>query len=268
MPPIDPHRKPDPKPRATARPPAAKPTDAAPPLPARDTYVRRAAPPPGPRWSFRPDTVRGTYDARADRTPTYDFPAIIAQVPATWDRKVSQDLRPDVRRRSTTLRPQETYGELFGRIGEAMGVDPFALAAFCVFESYDARRGSFNPQMREAAAGMLAAGIAATQAQDWRGKRVPGLPIRFPRDQEATASLLRANPEYGLRCLAAELKHRYEQSRDLAAAFPKTAFPAWGDPRIKRGNYGDVAQYVSRAHALYEAFSAAAARKCVDLERP
>ena len=260
MAPIDPHRpdapKRPPSPRPATRPQAA----AASPLP-RDTYVPAAATPSAPRWAFRPDTVPGTYDARLERTATYDFPAIIAQVPAVWARRVATDVRPGFTKQAVSLRAAETYGQLFERIGAAMGVDPCALAAYCVFESYDAQRGAFNPHMREAGGGMLAAGIAATQAQDWRGKRVPGLAVRFPKDKEGTARLLRANPEYGLRCLAAEMRGRYEACDDLAAAFPKVAYPAWGNPRVKRGNYGNVAQYVSRAHALYTAFAGASAAR-------
>ncbi len=260
MPPIDPNRPAAPKPRPQAR-PAAKPPSAVAPPPTRDTYVRAPVTPPSPRWSFKPDTVRGTYDARAERTPTYDFPTIIAQVPAIWERRVAADMRLDLRKRSTTLRPQETYGQLFERIGTELGVDPCALAAFCVFESYDAARGSFNPHMREVGRGMLAAGIAATQAQDWRGKLIPGLTRRLPKTKEATATMLRANPEYALRCLAAEMKVPYAANGDLAKAFPLVAYPAWGDPRRQRGNYGNVAQYVSRAHALYQAFVGAAAKR-------
>jgi hypothetical protein len=36
-----------------------------------------------------------------------------------------------------------------------------------------------------------------------------------------------------------------------------TAYPAWGDPSIERGHYGDQASYVSRAYALYSAFGEA-----------
>lgn len=264
MSPIEPKRPTDPTPRPPAR--AASPVKAAGTTPlVRDTFERTKVAGPTPRWSFQPDTVRGTYDARAERTPAYDFPVIIAQVPAMWERRVTGDMRADARKRSTSLRAKETYGQLFERVGKEFGVDPCALAAYCVFESYDAKRGSFNPAMREVGGRMLAAGIAATQAQDWRGQLIPGLTRRFPKGKEATASILRANPEYALRCLAAEMKARYKTSGDLAKAFPLVAYPAWGDPKHKRGNYGDVAQYVSRAHALYQAFVGAATKRGVDI---
>lgn len=211
-----------------------------------------------PSWNFFAQRVKTFYDASKDRTNAYNFPEILKDVPAMWKRPVQLDIRPTYKAAATTIQSSESYGELFKRVGLELGVDPYALATYCVFESYNSAKGSYNPHMREVAGGMHAAGIAATQAQDWKGRKIPGTDKTFPKTLEATAKLLRANPEYGVRCLAAELKHWYDATgQDLAKAFPKTAYPAWGSPDKSRGNYGTQAQYVSRAFALYEQFKKA-----------
>jgi hypothetical protein len=208
-----------------------------------------------PVWNFLAEKVRKFYDASTERTASYNFPKILEDVPAIWDRPVSSDIRRFYQTSAVSVKPKETYGELFKRVGTELGVDPYALAAYCVFESYNSKTHTYNPHMTESARGMYAAGIAATQAQDWRGKTIPGLTKKFPARRDETIRVLRANPEYSLRCLAAEMKERYaENGNDLAKAFPLTAYPAWGNPDRSRGNYGTQAQYVSRAYALYEEF--------------
>lgn len=189
-----------------------------------------------PQEKFDAPAFPGYYDARNERSSAYDVAAIRADVPKLW----------------------QAYGPLFKRIGAELGVDPYALAAYCVFESYNSKTHQYNPRMFEKARGMVAAGLAATQAQFWKGLKIPGLAKKFPRDTAHTAATLRSNPEYGIRVLATELKQAYAaHGEDLAKAFPYVAYPAWGDPKIARGNYGTQAQYVSRAYAFYQAFKAA-----------
>jgi hypothetical protein len=246
-----------------AAPPSAAPVATGTAPMARDAFVRQGAggaaavaSPPG--WNFVVSQVKRFYDASKERTKAYDFPQILKDVPAIWDRRVASDIRQAYRAAAVSVKPAETYGQLFKRIGAELGVDAHALAAYCVFESYNGAQHSFNPHMRESAGGMHAAGIAATQAQDWKGRLIPGTQQRFPKTLEGTMRMLRANPEYGVRCLAAELKQTYQAAGDdLAKAFPKTAYPAWGNPERARGNYGTQAQYVSRAHVLYQAFKQA-----------
>lgn len=211
-----------------------------------------------PVWNFLADKFHKFYDAKTDRTRAYDFTQIRADLPGIWSRPVAKDIRKTYHAAAVTVKPHETYGELFKRVGTEMGVDPYALASYCIFESYNSKAHSYNPEMAETGRGMYAAGIAATQAQDWKGQPIPGLPgKKFPVSRDATVKLLRANPEYSLRCLAAELKEKYKATgEDLAKAFPLTAYPAWGDPNKSRGNYGTQAEYVSRAYALYQEFKA------------
>ncbi|PIQ27066.1 hypothetical protein COW36_14300 [bacterium (Candidatus Blackallbacteria) CG17_big_fil_post_rev_8_21_14_2_50_48_46] len=204
-----------------------------------------------PIWNFKAKSFPGFYPAGQDRSSAYHFAEIQKDLPAIWQRPWSQDL-PQAKTHSG-----ETYGQLFKRIGAEIGADPYALAAYCIFESYHSGKHSFNPRMQEIGKGMHAAGLAATQAQDWKGRQIPGLEKRFPTSTQATASLLRNHPEYSLRCLAAEFKQTYQRKADLAKTFPGVAYPAWGKPSISRGNYGTQAQYVSRAHVLYQGFRAA-----------
>jgi hypothetical protein len=238
----------------TAHAPGAAPTTA-------DGFAGTLADPFGflpPIWNFVADKVHKFYDASKERTRAYDFGKILTDVPAIWSRTVASDIRKTYQAAAVSVKPKETYGELFKRVGTEMGVDPYALAAYCIFESYNGSTHSYNPQMTESSRGMYAAGIAATQAQDWKGKTIPGLKTKFPASRDATIKMLRANPEYSLRCLASEMKEHYAAAgNDLAKAFPLTAYPAWGDPNKSRGNYGTQAQYVSRAYALYQQFKEA-----------
>lgn len=187
-------------------------------------------------WAFSPHQVPGFYDAGHDQSAAYNLAAIQRDVPAMWKK----------------------YGPLFKKVGVAVGADPYAMAAYCVFESYNSRMRTFNPRMIDIGAGMVGAGLAATQAQDWKGRQIPGTKLRFPKSTLGTAAMLRKNPEYGLRCLASEMRDaRTATGGDLARVFPAVAYPAWGSPRTVRGNYGTQAQYVSRAYVLYQAFQAA-----------
>lgn len=207
-----------------------------------------------PRWNFPAQAFPGFYLANQDRSPAYHVDKILKDLPQIWERPWSKDLPSP----SDKSRSQETYGALFKRIAAETGTDPYALAAYCIFESYHSGRQSFNPRMQEIGGGMHAAGIAATQAQDWKGKKIPGTAQRFPNTIKATATVLRSHPEYGLRCLAAEFKSAYRQKgQDLAKTFPSVAYPAWKNPAESKGNYGTQAQYVSRAFALYQGFAAA-----------
>ncbi|MGE3724357.1 MAG: hypothetical protein AB7I41_02310 [Candidatus Sericytochromatia bacterium] len=207
-----------------------------------------------PRWNFPAKQFPGFYPAGKDRSPAYHFDKILKDLPQIWARPWSGDLSVGKGKPLSS----ETYGELFKRIGAETGTDPFALATYCIFESYHSGRQTFNPRMQEIGGGMHAAGIAATQAQDWKGKKIPGTNQRFPATVKATASVLRAHPEYGLRCLAAEFKQTYaKKGQDLARTFPGVAYPAWKNPAESKGNYGTQAQYVSRAFALYQGFQAA-----------
>jgi hypothetical protein len=207
-----------------------------------------------PRWNFQAKQFPGFYPAGKDRSPAYHFEKILKDLPQIWERPWSGDLSAGKGKTPS----QESYGELFKRIGAETGTDPFALAAYCIFESYHSGRQTFNPRMQEIGGGMHAAGIAATQAQDWKGKKIPGLNQRFPATIKATASVLRNHPEYSLRCLAAEFKQTYaNKGQDLAKTFPGVAYPAWKNPAESKGNYGTQAQYVSRAFALYQGFQAA-----------
>lgn len=186
-----------------------------------------------PDFSFKAPDFPGFYDASKDKSSTYNIPAILKDVPAMW----------------------ASYGDLFKKIGTEFNVDPYALAAYCVFESYNSRTGNYNPRMKDFAPkyNMYAAGIAATQAQYVKGSRVPGLKVSFPKELLKTVALLREKPEYGIRYLATQFKAAYAKNKDLAKTFPKVAYPAW-KPGRSMGAYGTQAQYVSRAYVFYQAF--------------
>lgn len=190
---------------------------------------------PVPTYAFNATRFPGFYDAKSDRSRSYNIPQILKDIPAMW----------------------ASYGRVFKRVGSELGVDPYALAASCVFESYSSSKHNFNPRMKDVAGGMYAAGIAATQAQDVKGTRVPGLKVVFPQSTERTAEVLRNNPEYAIRCLASEFKEAYAKTGDLAKTFPKVALPSWKNPKSPKGAYGTQAQYVSRAFVFYQAFRAA-----------
>ncbi len=185
-------------------------------------------------YNFNAEGFPGFYDASGDRRP-HNIPQILKDIPAMW----------------------ALYGELFKKVGADRKMDPYALASFCIFESYNSDKHNFNPRMKQIKRNMYAAGIAGTQAQDVRGSRIPGLDKRFPRDLSQTIKVLRANPEYGIRCLAAEFRGFYSVYNDLAMAFPKVALPAWTNPNSRRGEYGTQAQFVSRAYVFYRAFRSA-----------
>jgi hypothetical protein len=190
--------------------------------------------PPVNAYSFNAKAFPGFYDAKNDmptidkktrRERGYNIPQIRKDIPRMW----------------------ASYGAMFKKIGAAEGMDPYALAAFCVFESYNdaepsrknPRGRNFNPRMRDDVGG-LGCGIAATQAKS-----------------EAECSRYRNDPELSARALAREFKERMSEDKDLAKTIWRVAYPAWGDPSRARGNYGNMAQYVSRAYVLYEAFRAA-----------
>ena len=213
-----------------------------------------------PRWKFSAASFPGFYDASHEASSSYNFAQIIKDIPTIWNKPYSQDVSSTFKDSFAKLggKPNETYGALFTRIGAEMGVDPCALAAYCVFESYNSNTHSFNPQMKDVSGSMYAAGMAATQAQDWKGCKIPGLDQRLPSNVEDAAWQLRASPEYAVRCLASEFKDAYGATGDLARAFPRVAYPSWKDPGKSMGAYGTQAEYVSRAWALYQAFSAEA----------
>jgi len=225
--------------------------EAAPEIILPEQETRGAA---GP-FIFRADDFPGYYDASRENREPYNIPEILRDIPGMW----------------------EDYGQLFRKVGSDLGMDPYALAAYCVFESYHEGRHTFNVRHLDGGA----SGIASTQAGDVRGGLVPGLKVRIPRDLGAAKQALRSNPEYGVRYLAAEFRAWYlggdyfrnyygdqmynrlfgaagfSGYRDLARTFPRVAYPGWSKPGQKKGNYGTQAQYVSRAHALYKAFRAA-----------
>lgn len=204
---------------------------------------------------FQAERFPGFYDASGQNKEPYNIPQIVRDIPEMW----------------------KQYGPLFKKVGAAMGMDPYALASYCVFESYNEKTHTFNPRHLDD----TAAGIASTQAGDVAGGLVPGLQVRIPRGVSQAKQVLRANPEYGLRYLAAEFKAWYyggdhfrnyygaelyrrifgssdfQGYRDLAVAFPRVALPGWRNPAQKKGNYGTQPQYVSRAYVLYKAFRSA-----------
>lgn len=186
-------------------------------------------------FTFNASSFPGFYDASNDKSKAYNIAAIVKDKQNMWS----------------------SYGALFKKVGSELGMDPYALAAYCVFESYSSDKHNFNTRMVEHEGGMCAAGIAATQAQDVMGTKVPGLNISLPNSTFKAAETLRANPEYGIRYLAKEFKGYYSKEKDLAKAFPKVAYPNWKDPNKSLGNYGTQAQYVSRAFVFYNAFRAA-----------
>jgi hypothetical protein len=208
---------------------------------------------------WNPQALPWFYDARFDVTKSFNFLEIIAAAPEIWRRPVGEDIRDRLRTNFLRLggRADETYGQLFTRIGEEMGVDPYAMAAACVFESYNSETSSFNPHMQDVAGHMHAAGIAATQAQDVKGSQVPGLKLRLPQSRAAAATHLRSSPELSVRFFAAELRTALRVDGDLGRALVRVAVPDWRDPMRARGNYGTQAQYQSRLYALYQAFRAA-----------
>lgn len=182
--------------------------------------------------NFNTRDFPGAYDASNDKTDIYNIPAIVKDIPGMW----------------------AEYGGLFKKIAAEFGTDPYALAAYCIFESYNCNTHTFNPRMRDQYKTMYAAGIAATQAQDVKNSKIPGLNEKFPPTTEETADLLRSNPEYGLRVLASFFREVYGRTGDLAKTFPKVAYPAWSNPGKSMGAYGTQAQYVSRAYVFYKAF--------------
>jgi hypothetical protein len=206
-------------------------------------------------YGFYAESFPKYYDARGQNLEPYNIPEILRDIPEMW----------------------KSYGPLFKKVGTAMEMDPYALAAYCVFESYNEKTHTFNTRHLDD----TAAGIASTQAQYVRGGKVPGLNVRLPRDEEMAKTVLRNNPEYGLRYLAAEFKAWYFGGKyftscydenlyyklfpggfggyhDLARSFPRVALPAWTDPNSAPNRaYRTQAQYVSRAYALYKAFRAA-----------
>lgn len=192
-----------------------------------------------PGFDFKAATFPGFYDASRDKSNAYNVPAIVKDIPNMW----------------------KSYGSMFKKIGAELGVDPYALAAYCIFESYNSLTHTFNPRMKDFApkANMYGAGIAATQAQDVKGTKVPGLNVSFPKDNLGTAKLLWEKPEYAIRCLAVEFRDSYKKTGDLAKTFPKVALPGW-KPKSSAGAYGTQAQYVSRAFVFYKAFRAADGR--------
>lgn len=198
-------------------------------------------------YDFTPPDPRQIEAARNSRK-NYNMPEILSDVPTMW----------------------ASYGGIFKKVGADMGVDPYALAAYCIFESYNNITRNFNPGMRdprpkkcrgdpecERRDRIVGAGIAATQVKDYAGRKLDGMEEAFPRDTQQTAALLRKNPEYSVRCLADEFREKYKKSGDLARTFPMVAYPAWKDPDYEPGNYGTKPEYVSRAYVLYQAFRAA-----------
>lgn len=231
---------------------------------ARRPQVEEPPEPEPPSWSFDPTRIT-TRDGSGDTSSHYNIPRIIEDVPDIWDRVYAEDIRGEFRDEfvRTGGREGETFGELFTRIGIELDVDPLALATYSIFESYDIRtteersHGSFNPHMRDVAGSMHAAGIAATQAQHVHGRQVPGLELHLPDSIDDASDMLRANPELGVRFLAEEFEFRFSESGDLSEAMIRVAFPAWSEGQSLIG-YGTQAEYVSRAHAIYEAFAATA----------
>jgi len=206
-------------------------------------------------YVFQAESFPGFYNAASQNKDPYNIPEIVRDIPAMW----------------------RDYGVLFRKVGAAMEMDPYALASYCVFESYNEKKHTFNIRHLDGAA----AGIASTQVNDVKGGLVPGLNVRLPRDPSRARQVLRDNPEYGLRYLAAEFKAWYlggdyfrgyyggelyrkifgdsdfRGYRDLAKTFPRVALPGWRKPGESKGNYGTQPQYVSRAYVLYKAFSSA-----------
>ncbi|MFZ2957288.1 MAG: hypothetical protein WA705_10400 [Candidatus Ozemobacteraceae bacterium] len=189
-----------------------------------------------PEFAFKAADFPGFYDASRDKSSAYNVPGILKDIPKMW----------------------KSYGSMFKKVGAELGVDPYALATFCIFESYNSLTHTYNPRMKDFApkSNMYGAGIAATQAQDVKGTKVPGLSVSFPKDALGTAKVLWDKPEYAVRCLAAEFKGYYSNTNDLAKTFPKVAFPNW-KPKASMGAYGTQAQYVSRAYVFYKAFRSA-----------
>ncbi|MCX5785078.1 MAG: hypothetical protein NTX59_05270 [Elusimicrobia bacterium] len=206
-------------------------------------------------YDFYAESFPGFYDARGQNKEPYNIPEILRDVPELW----------------------KAQGALFKKVGMAMEMDPYALASYCVFESYNEIDHEFNVNHLDG----VAAGIASTQASDVLGGRVPGLSVRIPKQLSNAKTMLLNNPEYGLRFLAAEFKAWYyggdffrnyygdemfnrlfeteyfQGYHDLAKSFPRVAVPGWTKPNKARRNYGTQAQYVSRAYVLYNAFRAA-----------
>lgn len=237
-----------------------KPSDELPAMaaPAAVDVQPRAAAQSSGLYTFNAPGFPGFYDASSSNIDPYNIPEIVRDIPEMW----------------------KEFGPLFKKAGAAMEMDPYALAAYCVFESYNEKTHTFNPGHLDG----TAAGIASTQAKDVNGGKIPGLDIRLPRDISGTKTVLRDNPEYGLRFLAAEFKAWYlggdhfinyygeelyrkifgggdfQGYRDLAKAFPRVALPGWKKPGERKGNYGTQAQYVSRAYVLYNAFRSADAK--------
>lgn len=230
------------------------------PPPAPDAVYDKAAPVSGGPvlYEFRAKSFPDFYDARRQTKGEYNVPQILIDIPKMW----------------------KSYGALFKEIGMAMEMDPYAMAAYCVYESYNEKKHNFNPRHLDD----TAAGLASTQVQHVKGGIIPGLKIRLPRSEEQSATLLRNNPGYSLRYLAAEFKAWYlggdhfkkfyserlynklfpggfDGYHDLAKSFPRVARPAWTDPDyVPNKEYGNQAQYVSRAYAFYNAFRAADAK--------
>ena len=142
------------------------------------------------------------------------------------------------------------YGPMFKKVAAEQNMDPYALAAFCVFESYNdgpvtkrnPRGRNFNPGMRDDPGGddPMGCGIAATQTKSG-----------------AACDRYRRNPEESMRALAKEFNERMS-GNDIADTIWRVAVPGWGRaPEAIRGHYGNRIEYISRAHVFYEGFRAA-----------
>ena len=204
---------------------------------------------------FAAEEFPGYYNADGQNKDPYNMPEILRDIPAMW----------------------KEHGLVFKKVAVDRKMDPYALAAYCVFESYNEKTHRFNARHLDG----VASGIASTQANDVKGGKVPGLDVRLPKSISETKTVLRNNPEYGIRFLAEEFKawyyggeyflkyygpelHRklfgntdFQGYRDLAKSFPRVALPGWTDAKKQKGNYGTQAQYVSRAYSLYKAFKTA-----------
>jgi hypothetical protein len=206
--------------------------------------------------------LRSQYVSRYKNEPekvAYDFPVIVQQAAAMWLRVYwPRDIKGDYLPLFKQLggKERETWGELFKRVGRELGVDPYGLAAYCIFESYNSKTGSFNAHHKDS----TAIGVGSTQVGEndtAAGKRVPGLAHFLPWSAQAAVMQLRAMPEFSVRFLAKEFLDRSREgqlNQNLAEVLPAVAYPAWGNPTRVRGNYGNRNDYVRAARLLYEAF--------------
>jgi peptidoglycan hydrolase-like protein with peptidoglycan-binding domain len=137
-----------------------------------------------PTWTFGAEAFPGYRDARDEVAGKLDA------VPGVW----------------------KAWGPLFEAVGADLQVDPHALAAYCMFESFNESMDNLNPTAMNGVAG----GIAQTQSQYWHGKQVPGLDVYFPDGQEETRDALRAHPEWSARCLASIMKEKYANNGEIS----------------------------------------------------